>query len=666
MPASLLTNTLRTKQAAFFVATFTTFLVMHYRSAEANPASSERYFEDYGSVVSKEAAYRFNQQPTQFEPSTSTGLKNRIGSGRNSAFANGVLKVRFDDRGPGQIVPQEHRGGTPASRTTVTVTSTATDREEHQPLTPGRTDTVITPTVKPIPDKHHDGPDWVPRVFIIFVITALILIWRILRPRRFREPPRHPDKSYNPPIYPLRIAIKFKSGGDKLPRQLDGWQASLGGAAKPLEPLRLLPLFGSLDLDLLSELVDSARKNDRDYEPVDFSAWLQVETPTGVNPDELVEPLRKLDNVETAYVMVPSPPPVSFANDPRSRKELYQGPAPDGIDARYAWGFTGSDGAGVGFVDLEQGWNLNHQDLRGAAITIISGVNYMCRSHGTSVLGEVLMVDNTIGGVGVAPSAKGRVVSLWRPHAESKKDQPISDHGGTTDDSLPDYNTAAAIAHAVATMSRGDVLLIEVQERDPAPAGTYNWPAEILQANYDTIRTAIAAKGIVVVEAGGNGGHNLDAYKNEKDEKIFDRSFRDSGAIIVGAGSSTHQHTRLPTSNHGNRIDCYAWGENIDAATAGESGSSNTMYRTDFGGTSGASPIVAGAALILQGIRQAALDRGARGNRFSSRELRDLLTKNGTPSKTPAIDRIGVMPDLRAIITHNQNVLMPIPASNSP
>ena len=36
---------------------------------------------------------------------------------------------------------------------------------------------------------------------------------------------------------------------------------------------------------------------------------------------------------------------------------------------------------------------------------------------------------------------------------------------------------------------------------------------------------------------------------------------------MVGAGSSAIPHSRLsrPTlSNYGNRIDCYAWGENID------------------------------------------------------------------------------------------------------
>ena len=105
------------------------------------------------------------------------------------------------------------------------------------------------------------------------------------------------------------------------------------------------------------------------------------------------------------------------------------------------------------------------------------------------------------------------------------------------------------------------------------------------------------------------------------------------------------------------RIDCYAWGENIDTTTTNDYGyESNTEYTTHFGGTSGASAIVAGAALIVQGIAQFSL-----GRRFSPRELRDLLKTNGTPSATPETDRIGVMPDLRAIITNNQIKLKPVP-----
>jgi subtilisin family serine protease len=108
----------------------------------------------------------------------------------------------------------------------------------------------------------------------------------------------------------------------------------------------------------------------------------------------------------------------------------------------------------------------------------------------------------------------------------------------------------------------------------------------------------------VVVEAGCNGRYDLDAYTNLSGKRIFDRTsagFRDSGAIMVGAGSSASPHTRLGFSNHGNRVDCYAWGENIDTADTNDAGTDNTAYTTSFGGTSGASPIVTGAALLVQG-----------------------------------------------------------------
>jgi Subtilase family len=638
MPTSHVTDILHAKHAAFFIAALIASLAMESRSAEVIPPKPDRYFNDYAGVVSKEPAYRFNQEIAQFEPLTSNALRNRIDSSNDSAFVSGVLKVRFDDRGPGQTAAEEHPGsasaGTPTKRTVVTVTSTAAEREEQDPATPRGTTPAATATGKPVPNKTHDGRAWRPWLLIIFVIAALIVISRI--PLRRRDQKRKGEKF--PSYYPLRIAIELKSGVGKPQQQLDGWQASLEGTAKQLAPLRLLPLFESQDS--IDQLVDRARRNDPAYEPADFSAWFQVETPAGVKADELVKRLRKLDNIETAYVIRPNPPPgVMPEDDIRNKRQHYQDKAPRGIDARFAWGFFGGDGAGIGFVDLEQGWNLNHRDLKDAKITIISGINRDDYTHGTSVLGEVLMVDNTIGGVGIAPSAKGRVISLWRT------------------DSSP--NTADAIRRAIATMSFGDVLLLEVQETDPISETDY-WPAEILQPNYIAIRLA-TAMGIVVVEAAGNGGYDLDRYTNATGRNIFDRSYRDSRAIMVGAGSSgagssEDPHTKLPFSNHGKRIDCYAWGENINTTITNDTGGSITEYTTRFDGTSGAAPIVAGAALIVQGIAQFSL-----GRRFSPLDLRDLLTTNGTPSAYPATDKIGVMPDLKAIITNNQIKLRPVP-----
>jgi serine protease len=428
----------------------------------------------------------------------------------------------------------------------------------------------------------------------------------------------------------LRIAVKLRRHGGEAPRHLSGLEAFLekGGVR---DALRLMPLIESLDARQLADLVDRAVRNDPTYVPADFSSWQQVVCPAGMNPDELARAMRALDDVETAYVLRPLPPPVSPADDPRSTNQGYLDAAPNGIDARFAWGIAGGDGSGIGFVDLEQGWNLGHEDLAAAGITLISGLNKAYYYHGTSVLGEVLMVDNTLGGVGIAPAASGRVVSQWRTAAS--------------------YNTADAILDAVAHMAFGDVLLLEAQETDPV-GGEYFWPVEIVDGNYDAIRLATAL-GIVVVEAGCNGGYDLDAYTNLAGKKIFDRNtpadFRDSGAIMVGAATSAAPHSRLSFSNYGSRIDCYAWGESIDTTTTNSTGTDNTAYTTGFNGTSGASPIIVGAALLVQSVAEV-----SPGYRFSPLELRILLTTDGTPSANPADDRIGVMPDLHAIITNDR------------
>lgn len=434
---------------------------------------------------------------------------------------------------------------------------------------------------------------------------------------------------------PLSIAVKFRAIGDKPPSALRGVEGLLDRTRHGAEPLKIKPLFESSSRSRLDELVERARRNDPTYEPTDFNFWTQVTCPEDVEAEGLAMAIRQLKEVETAYVIRPLPPPlVNAMDDPRSTNQGYLDAAPNGIDARHAWAFAGGDGAGVGFVDLEQGWNLNHEDLIAAGVTLISGTNTAYYSHGTSVLGEVLMVDNMLGGVGIAPAATGRVISQHRPSG---------------------YNTADAIVDAVANMAFGDVLLLEAQETDPV-GGQYYWPVEIADANYDAIRLG-SALGIVIVEAGCNGGYDLDAYTNLGGDRIFDRTsadFRDSGAIMVGAASSASPHVRLGFSNFGTRVDCYAWGENIDTTATNGAGTANTLYTTGFNGTSGASPIVVGAALIVQGMAEASL-----GYRFSPRELREILRMDGTPSAAPATDLIGVMPNLNAIITNGHLNLAP-------
>jgi len=283
-------------------------------------------------------------------------------------------------------------------------------------------------------------------------------------------------------------------------------------------------------------------------------------------------------------------------------------------------------------VDLEQGWTLEHEDIVAAQVDLISGQNRAYRGHGAAVLGQIIAVDNAIGCIGIAPGATARVVSQWRDDGR--------------------HNTADAILDAARVMGPGDVLLIEAQaEYEGMPR---LWPVEVEEAVFNAIRT-VTSRGIVVVEAAGNGHNDLDEFRDLAGRRVLNINspdYKDSGAILVGAASSTHPHHRLDFSNHGSRVDCFAWGENVDTCGDGDQGASTSAYIPDFGGTSSASPIVAGAALLLQSWRQRA---GA--SPFSPATLRTLLSVSSinTASANPAIDRIGVMPDLRQIIERERS-----------
>ncbi|HEX4341234.1 MAG TPA: S8 family peptidase [Polyangiaceae bacterium] len=430
-----------------------------------------------------------------------------------------------------------------------------------------------------------------------------------------------------------RVVVKFEAGvalpyaahaqqaaARHLGRAWDDLVAAFPGAA-------LKPYFTTHDESTLRNMQAAPRPYARVQQSTAtrFTSYYALECPPGSDPDAIARKARQWPGVETAYVEGgPTPPPVQPNDDPRNVNQRYESAAPGGIDARWAWS-QGYDGGGVGFVDVEQGWTLDHEDLAKANITLISGVNEAFAGHGTAVLGEVLAVDNTIGGVGIAPGASGRVISQYR--------------------TVTNYNTADAILTAAASMSPGDVMLIEAQTNS-----TFGYaPVEIELATFDAIAHA-TGQGIVVVEAGANGAVDLDTFTDVDGKQILNPAsadYRDSGAILVGAGSASTPHGRLNFSNYGARIDCFAWGEAIDTCGDGWTGNSKNAYTPSFGGTSGATPIVAGAALLLQDFRQkSSLPR------LAPWEMRSLLSDQSlnTKSGQPGVDRIGVMPDLRSVI----------------
>jgi len=302
----------------------------------------------------------------------------------------------------------------------------------------------------------------------------------------------------------------------------------------------------------------------------------------------------------------------------------YLGPAPHGIDAPAAWR-RGLRGGGVWFADIEGGWNAAHEDLPGDRIRHVAGKpirDPSWRAHGTAVLGEVVGRDNGKGVVGIAPDVE-RVFTA----------------------SIGGIAVADAIDAAARELRPGDVLLIELQ--GTGPRGRY-LPMEYWDDIYDTIRAA-TKRGVIVIEAAGNGGEDLDhaAY-----DKKFDRRKRDSGAIMIGAGGPPREgfgdRERLDFSNYGGRVDVQGWGRKVATLDYGDlqacDGQDRTYadrhYTGEFSGTSSASPIVAGAAVILEGFAR------QRGRVLDPSALRELLRRTGTPQAGDTRKAIGPRPDL--------------------
>lgn len=123
------------------------------------------------------------------------------------------------------------------------------------------------------------------------------------------------------------------------------------------------------------------------FQAPNFEAWFQIKLDAENQPRDindlnvtsggngpglstdtlnLIHTLSKFPEVESVHALQPGPPPAVNPNDdPRSTNQGYLNAAPQGINARYAWGFTGGDGAGSNIVDVEQGWKLDHEDLVG-------------------------------------------------------------------------------------------------------------------------------------------------------------------------------------------------------------------------------------------------------------------------------------------------------------
>ncbi|WP_194833411.1 S8 family serine peptidase [Nocardia sp. XZ_19_369] len=401
------------------------------------------------------------------------------------------------------------------------------------------------------------------------------------------------------------------------------------------------------------------------HEPV-AAVYLQYFSVHGVTEDlaAVAARLREDDEVDGAYVKPPAEPPIAPDGAPVARaddappvtpnfqaRQGYLDPAPQGVDARWAWTMPGGRGQGVRVIDIEGAWRFTHEDLMIGQGGVIGGNPSPARGwrdHGTAVAGEISGDVNAYGITGIAPDALIRAVSIFGP------------------------GSAAAIRTAADALGAGDVILLELHR--PGPRFDYAgrpdqagyiaiewWPDDLAAIRY------AGARGVIVVEAAGNGAEDLDAALYDRRPAEFPASWRnpfrggaaDSGAIVVGAGAPPQGfhgrdhgpgRSRLAFSNFGSRADAQGWGREVTTTGYGDlqGGSDEDLWYTDvFSGTSSASPIVTGAIASFQGISAVA------DSRKTPAEIRALLRATGSAQTSapgrPASQRIGNLPDLKAM-----------------
>ncbi len=448
-----------------------------------------------------------------------------------------------------------------------------------------------------------------------------------------------------------RVTVKFREGSGF--RLQNGELSALKAAEvalfqKALGELKIPPssvrrLFTRPPEALDAERLEGQRQSGKRL--ADLNLYYIIDLPQGVSAASIASKLNQLDSVEFAEPRrLPSPPPADPTPDSTS-KQGYKDDPPRGIGVPGHDKVRGGDGAGMRAVDIEYSWRVDHEDLnlprdRIRPIPGCEPEDPFGSDHGTAVLGEVIGARNAYGVTGIAPATFFFLV-------------PANCTSGTGG-----YLLENAIETAASLLEPGDVIILEQQTgacggacgRDQVGCG----PVEAEQSVFDAIQRATSL-GRIVVEAAGNGRVDLDGPACHK---AFDREVRDSGAIVVGAGSAA-EHARLSFSSYGSRADVQAWGDEVTTTGYGDAFSPSDeqrRYTHQFGGTSSATPIVSSAVLSINGVRRACGLAPA-----LPAEMRLVLSSTGTPQANAETGHIGPLPNIRAALAAMPGVAACLP-----
>lgn len=394
---------------------------------------------------------------------------------------------------------------------------------------------------------------------------------------------------------------------------------------------------------LLAALFAQTDATEEEPSASDLTAYYFVEVEGAEKAHAIREFLQQREElIEQSFVQAPPGPlpdsveDLQYYLDASNANVASFGGAYVGLDVRSAWEVAGGSGDRVRIGLVENRWDVQHRDLNPAQVNEgfascprvadvpPATVNAELR-HALHTLGVLIAQRDGQDCTGIAHGAVVHLASSWRCDGSSV--QLVADA------------IAALLADGLGV---GDILLLEQQHSPRSGGQVSHRPVETIPDVLAAIQLATQL-GVTVIEPAGNGsgppnnrqGRNLNLYA-----PFASTPPTDSGAIIVGASKApllTAALERHPTANFGDRVNCFAWGENVTTLTSGDD------VTFSYSQTSAASAIIAGAAAVIQSLVVART-----GVTLSPAQLRLLMSDPAYGENGKALG-MGVMPNVHRI-----------------
>lgn len=490
-------------------------------------------------------------------------------------------------------------------------------------------------------------------IFLLAVFSGLLFA-RELKPRIVFE--KHLwAEGVNPKARYLD-ALMVKFFDEDMIRLRDGKLISTNGSRTPAYVTDFLARHPEISVEVIirsmseEEYQKIVRRGEErsGWDLVDLFSFYRFRLPEPADdPKALLADILKAPEVETAYY---EPIPIDFLCQdlgnptPDYRPDqTYHDPAPLGTDLDYAiseFGANVVDGSSGTWIGIfERGMQTTHEDFSNANVRT-SGTPDTDNNHGTAVTGIYGGCDDN--NVGVLGYLADETLQLYQRNSSA--------YGSTADVYTFAIGTGELIAGDLTNSSWGHF-------SDPMPPGQ-TCPCNpgqngLVPLEYDAaVKSAVqsgVALGIHYFVAAGNGCVDLD-------DATFGNTFRwstDTGSIYVGAVKSTLPHDSSCYTNWGERVTLCGWGDGI--YTTGYNtvpfvpSSRDEWYDNDFGGTSGAAPIVGGSGGVIRNVYSHVTD----GSDITTSNMREWLRINGTEAGTFPGYPDPVMPNLFGIMAPN-------------